>query len=211
MNTSVTATPTPETVSHSFFATSTLAQWWIKLINSAPALASAIGTVTLLRGTLPLAHSREAIWMQAGRRGYGPGWVYVAAGAPWAQGLRSMALGAAYSLPPAAAFDLADFLGSASSSHVFGELLHAASLASRDWSIEEVEGRLGMPLIQAYSQGGALPNWAGPGPFNPSVTAPCPPDGCEPHGFIYECVDGIWFEDTLWSPYARALFPDVFS
>lgn len=82
------------------------------------------------------------------------------------------------------------------------------AMASRTWSTQDIEARLGLSLEDAYRSAGVLPGWSETvGMYTRSARTEAA--SREVIEFLSDCIEGLLHDDDFWTEYTRRLFPGM--
>jgi hypothetical protein len=193
-----------------------LASWWVAFLTVAPAMADRLVQVKLVDAEEAARRSADMIW-SIPKCAFGSGWVFLD-GSPKLHSFLTIAIGAAYNLKLEVAQHLAVSAHKASEhrSEALAIYTHLVAEAAGTWSVGEVEERLGISIGKAYLQARTPPLWLDPAQQDPLETdgeyRPGDPQTYvryEPQEFVWNCLEGLYYEDDLWSHYAEKLFGPI--
>lgn len=87
-------------------------------------------------------------------------------------------------------------------------LAQQVAVASRKWSTQDIEARLGLSLDEAYRKAGVMPRWSETvGEYARSERTAV--DTREVDEFLVDCIEGLLCDDDFWTEYTRRLFRDT--
>lgn len=181
-------------------ATDRLRTWWDEFVTVDPALAAQIRELDVVtdaafrrRGGDPTRHSYAGF----------PGWIWFDEGEVGLSKFTIATIGGVFAIGQPLIASLADLLIEAGDRRDKGltETIRGLATAYREWTVADVEVRLGMTIGAAYACGACIPLWSD---GLPSGRHPYPITDVEefrrrePREFLFGCAEGLLHEDPSW-------------
>jgi len=189
-----------------------LVQWWMRFLTMCPELATKADRLEVVDTAEAVRRAGHSNWLgRVGATGKDD-WVWFGR-TPNVGLFIDVLLKAAFGLDRnlAGALNFYFYQGVARRDKALVDFGRRVVEAAMNWTVEDVEKRLGSSLGRAYLIGGSIPLWAdlevGDEAFKPRN--PEEFRRAEPHSFLDACLEGIYYQDTVFAPYAAMLFGPI--